>query len=297
MWREGRFVSFSQNFINNPNLIKRLIKQSDISISDIVIEIGAGKGVITKQLCKTCKHVIAIEIDSNLYNQLLNNLKIGNITLINNNILRVNLPKTGYKVFSNIPFNYTSRIMNKLYFQGNPPQSAYLIMQREAGNIYIGYPRETQKSLLLKPFFRIEVFHRFNKTIFRPTPSIDANMLQIKVVKNPILEKGSMLEYFDFVVYGTTQYKNTLKKSLSKIFTHEQFKRLSKDLEFSVEAKPLDLTYIQWVKLYKYYKYAVIDKKKMIVNGSYHKQELLQKHLKKSFRTRNPKILRNSQKT
>ena len=285
MWREDRFIAFSQNFIADPNLVKRLIKQSCISISDIVIDIGAGKGAITKLLSKSCKEVVAIELDRKLYTCLAHDLYEKNITLIHNDILKVGLPRSNYKVFSNIPFNYTSRIMNKLYFRNNPPKCAYLIMQREAAKLYAGLSRETQKSLLLKPFFSIETFHKFRKNDFRPVPSVDINMVKIEKLENPLVDKKDRPEYFDFVVYGTTRYKRNLKKSLSKIFTHEQFKRLSKKLAFDLEAKPLDLKHTQWVALYYYYKDGVESKKKLIVNGAYTRQRILQNRLKKVYRT------------
>lgn len=286
MLRVGGLIPYSQNFISDPNLIKALLKRSDISISDTVIDIGAGKGVVTNQLAVFCKEVIAVEIDNTLFKTLVDCAQKSNVTCINNDILKVNLPRVAYKVFSNIPFNYTSRIMEKLYFQGNSPISAYVIMQEEASNLYLGYPRETQKSLLLKPFFEISAYHNFKKTDFTPKPNVDAVMLYIRKLQQSYIKEECKQEYFDFVVYGTTQYKTTLKKSLSKIFTHEQFKRLSQTIRFSIEAKPLDLSFKQWVALFEYYQRGVANEKKAFVNGSYTKQKTSQAKLKKFYRTR-----------
>jgi len=280
-----KFVSYSQNFITDPNLVKALIKKSNLAISDTVLEIGAGKGIITTELSKACKKVIAVEIDKNLYDFLSSNLKSSNITLINEDILKVNLPNEGFKVFSNIPFNYTSRIIDRLYFENNSPQSAYLIMQKEVGDIYLGLPRETQNALLLKPFFEIKVFYKFNKKDFKPAPFIDIIMLHIDKLEIPLIEETNKDNYFDFVVYGTTQCKTTLKENLSKIFTSEQFKRLAKNLDFSVTTRPLDITYIQWVELFKYYQEFVIEGKKALVKDSYNKQKLEQSKLKKVYKT------------
>lgn len=286
MLRVGGLIPYSQNFISDPNLIKALLKRSDISISDIVIDIGAGKGAITKHLVLQCKEVIAVEIDTELLNLLAKSINNPNVRLINSDILKVNLPSTDYKVFSNIPFNYTSRIMDKVYFQGNSPSSAYILMQHEACSIYLGIPRETQKSLLLKPFFEFSIFHKFCKSDFTPKPQVDCSMLYVKKLLVPHLREELKNEYYDFVVYGTTQYKLTLKKSLSKIFTHEQFTRLSQQIGFPIEAKPLDLSFMHWVKLFNYFHVGVIEQKRILVNGSYQKQRLSQQKLKKFYRTR-----------
>ncbi len=287
MLRVGGLIPYSQNFISDPSLIKRLLKQSDISVSDIVLDIGAGKGVLTQQLIPVSKKVIAIEIDPSLFKCLYSKYSsVPNVQLVNNDFLKISLPHDSFKVFSNIPFNYTSRIMDKLYFQGSTPTSAYIIMQREASNIYLGLPRETQKSLLLKPLFDISIFHSFKKTDFVPTPQVDADMIHIKKLVSPYIEIDSIEKYFDFVVFGTTQYKTTLKKSLSKIFTHEQFKRLATSLEFSLETKPLDLSFKQWVGLFNYYQHGVLETKKILVKNSYLKQKATQQNLKKVYRTR-----------
>jgi len=282
----GGLVSHSQNFISDPNIVKRLIKQSSISNSDVVFDIGAGKGIITKQLAPRCKKVIAVEVDDSLYAKLTRVAQADNTVLLNCDFLTVPLPRLKYKVFANIPFNYTSRIMSKLYFQANPPESAYLVMQKEAANMYLGYPRETQKSLLLKPFFSIEVFHIFRAIDFKPVPSVEAVMLEINRLQNPHLNRTVLQSYFDFVVYGTTRYKTTLKKSLAKIFTHKQFKRLAKHLGFTLDAKFLDITYLQWIGLYNYFEHGVIDKKKGLVLGSYRRQLMAQRRLKKIYRKR-----------
>lgn len=287
MLRVGGLIPYSQNFISDPDLIKRLLKQSDITVSDIVLDIGAGKGVLTQQLLSVCKKVIAVEIDPSLFKCLcLKYPSTPNVQLVNNDFLKISLPHDTFKVFSNIPFNYTSRIMDKLYFQGNTPTSAYIIMQREASNIYLGLPRETQKSLLLKPFFDIDIFHSFKKTDFFPTPQVDADMIYIKRLVKPYIEIDYIEKYYDFIVYGTTQYKTTLKKSLSKIFTHEQFKRLATSLGFPLEAKPLDLSFKQWIELFNYYQHGVLETKKTLVKNSYLKQKVTQQNLKKVYRTR-----------
>ncbi len=283
---ERNTTTYSQNFITDPNLVKKLLSKSNISGNDTVVEIGAGKGIITKELIEYCKEVIAVEIDKNLYTPLQNRIKAKNLTLLNDDILNVTLPENGYNVFSNIPFNYTARIMDKLFFQGNPPQSAYLIMQKEAGDIYTGTPRETQKSLLLKPFFDISVFYKFDRTDFKPTPSVQIDMLSIKKLEQPYINRSEISEYFDFIVYGTIQHKLTLKRNLAKVFTHEQFKRLSQNLGFSYKAKPLDLAHNQWLRLYEYYKTAVIGEKKAAVRGSYNKQLIANTQFKKLTKTR-----------
>ncbi len=287
MQRVDRSLAYSQNFITNPKLIRKILSKSNITRDDLVLEIGAGFGSITKELAATCKEVIAIELDAFLFQKLTHNIsECKNITTINTDFLNFCLPQIPYKVFSNIPFNFTSRIMRKLFFYSNPPSLAYFVIQKEAIHKYMGFPRETQISLLIKPFVEMKIIHTFNKEDFNPCPKVIAVLVEIKTLQYPILSRDSYLNYRDFIVYGTTQGKTTLKKNFKKIFTHEQFKRLAQNLDFNLTAYPLDLAFQQWLELFNFYNLQVIDDKRRLVNGSYLRQHKLQNKLKKVYKTR-----------
>ena len=81
-------ISVSQNFITSKNTIYKLIKKTNISKNDFVIEIGPGKGHITEALCEKSYWVTAIELDRSLYGNLINKFKSkNNVTLINKDFL------------------------------------------------------------------------------------------------------------------------------------------------------------------------------------------------------------------
>lgn len=278
---------YSQNFITDPQLVRDLLNRTDISVADIVVEIGAGKGIITQELAKKCNHVLAVEIDDQLIPVLNQRLSaFSNVTVLNTDFLNVSLPTTNYKVFSNLPFNYTSRIMHKLFYGEHLPESAYLIMQKEAADIYLGLPRETQKSLLIKPIYTVEVFHKLRKHDFKPMPDVEIEMIALKKQLQPMLSKKEYLEYKDFIVYATGRSKLTLKLNLNKLFTGEQFFRLSQNLGFSKDVRPLDLSFDQWLRLFRYYQTGVVAEKKQLVHESFGRHLITQSKYKKMYRTR-----------
>ena len=132
----------SQNFLYNDKLVGQLIGKSNIQKDDIVIEIGPGKGIITKQLVEKCSKVYAIEYDPYLYkklNKMFHN--IDNIEIRHGDFLEFRLPeKQKYKVFSSIPYNITAAILSKLTSSSNPPEDAYLIIQEEAARNMLEAP-------------------------------------------------------------------------------------------------------------------------------------------------------------
>jgi 23S rRNA (adenine-N6)-dimethyltransferase len=282
-------IKYSQNFLKSSNLVKSLIEKSSIKPDDIVYEIGAGLGAITTELAAHCKEVVAVEADNRLYEALKQRFRdVPNIKLVNGDFLVQPLPNEPYKVFSNIPFNITAAIIHKLVEAVNPPKDSYLFVQKEAAKKFVGKPygsQETQLSLLIKPSFQLEVVHQFQSSDFQPVPAIDVVLLRIRQLDKPLVDEANIKDYQDFIVYAFNATKPNLKKGLDKIFTHDQFKRLSRDLSFSLLAKPSELDFNQWLGLFSYYNAGVIDEKKQLVRGATSRLKSQQVKLDKVHRT------------
>lgn len=287
----NRKLSHSQNFLKNQRLVESLVKKSSINSNDIVYEIGPGKGIITIELAKICRQVIAIETDQKLFKDLENKFA-GNdkIKIILHDFLNFNLPKNDYKIFANIPFNLTADIVGKITKLDNPPIDAFLIIQKEAALKFAGQPyyKESQYSLLLKPIFEFKIITKLRKSDFQPQPKVDTVLLQIKKRERPLVEQKQIQLYKDFIVYAFNQWKPTLKQGLGKIFSGIQYNKLSHNLNFYKDSKPTDLNFEQWIGIFNYFLIGVSEEKKRIVFGSEKKLKKQQSKLQKIHRTRKP---------
>lgn len=262
-------TKLSQNFLKDETLVSILITAGGITKEDVVYDIGAGKGVITKELAQKCKKVVAVEVDLQLYEALQNDLKnYQNIELLNQDFLKIRLPDSKYKVFSNIPFNITSDIVNKLVFAQNPPESTHLVMQKEAVLRFMGEGEGTMISLLIKPFFDLKVEHVFSKADFSPAPSVDTVLFSITKKTTPLVALKDVEEYKNFIIYTLNQQKPSLKIRLNKIFSSNQFYKLSKDLGFNLEVTAQNLNLEQWIGLFKYYLIGVGPTKKELTQDA-----------------------------
>lgn len=282
-------VIYSQNLITDPSLVANLIEKASINKDDFVLEVGPGTGIITAELAKRCQKVIAVEIDKEFVNRLRTKFHLTpNIEIHQANFLFYSLPKTDYKVFSNIPFNITAAIIKKLTEAKNPPLDIFLFVQDDAAKKFVGAPiaKETQFSLLIKPSFELLVVHQFNRSDFRPIPKVDIVLLRIKKRLLPILKPEDLQLYKDFIVYSFNIWKPTLQEGLKNIFTKLQFLRLAKDLDFSVTAKPTDLNFSQWLGLFNFFAKQTDTCKKLLVKGAESKLKNQQAKLTKIHRTR-----------
>ncbi|NCO32095.1 23S ribosomal RNA methyltransferase Erm [bacterium] len=282
-------IKYSQNFLKSPNLVKKLLNEAIIGVNDIVYEIGPGKGIITEELARRCSRVIAIEIDKNLFKNLIQKFKSNpKIKIILGDFLKYRLPLKGnYKVFTAIPYNITTQIVQKLTNNSNPPQDIYLIIQKEAAIRFAGFPYGEEKlySLLLKPLFEIKILHYLKRIDFYPVPKVDSVLLRIKK-REELISKENIQLYKDFIIYGFSRWGPNLFKSFKHIFTYKQFKRLANDLGFNKTAKPRDLIFEQWLKLFEFFLTNVIPEKREIVKGWGKRLETQQSHLQKIHRTR-----------
>ena len=283
-------IKFSQNFTVNDSLISDLIKQSSINPEDLVYEIGPGTGVITLELARASGRVVAIEIDKNLYDKLkIKFANSSNVEIRYGDFMANLLPKQPYKVFSNIPFNITAPIIKRLTEAEYPPEDSYLFVQNESADKFCGVSKETQASLLLKPWFDLSIVYRFKKNDFRPIPNVDIVLLRIQKRNEPLVALNDAQLFKDFVVYSFNQWKPTLKEGLKGIFSDIQYTRLSNDLKFSTKSKPTDLTFSQWLGLFNFFIKRTDLSKRAIVSGAENKLKAQQSKLDKIHRTRTDK--------
>ena len=168
-------IEHSQNFLHSKKLVSELLDKTNLNDDDTVIEIGPGKGIITEELSKKCKRIIAIEYDNKLSASLKETFsEDSKIQIIEQDFLKYKLPNSGeYKICANIPFNLTADIMKKVLEFENSPTDIYFIMQYEAFLKYAGQPyySESMRSLLYKPWYFSELIHEFKPTDFRPAPN------------------------------------------------------------------------------------------------------------------------------
>ncbi len=281
----GMQISHSQNFTQNSQLLDELVKKSHITSTDLVVDIGAGHGEITRVLANHCRAVVAIEKDQKLYNQLRQDFAgQQNVTILNLDVLDYRFPTTPYKVFSNIPFNLTSDIVRLLSSQPNLATDIFLFAQKEAANQFCGLPKESLKSLLLKPVYFPSVTYRFRRTDFRPVPRVDVVLLRFEKRATPLVD--NIKEWRDFVVYVISQTQPNIISTLKRIVTVAQLSTITSRFGISKHDKPTNLTFDQWLGLYNFFSQSSDIDNRRFVNGSYTKLLRQQQSLSKIHRTR-----------
>jgi 23S rRNA (adenine-N6)-dimethyltransferase len=281
-------ILYSQNYLTDERLVATLIEKSSLGSGDIVYEIGPGKGILTRQLARICKQVIAIEKEARLAAWLRQKFACQpEVTIRMGDCLQDRLPNEPFKVFANIPFNITSAIVTRLTTTARPPEDAYLIMQREAAEMYLGKPNEILRTVLLKPWFEVEVMHRFRRRDFTPAPRVDVVLLRLRKRGPPLVSLKRRQCFRDFVVYSFTAWKPSLRHTYKGIFTRPQLKHIQAGSGINLDGSPTSLTFDQWLILFNYLIEAGSTSALCRISGSEKRLIRQQRRLQKIHRTRN----------
>ena len=253
MKKDSRKLSHSQNFLWNHEFVRSLIDKTDIGSSDLVVEIGPGKGIITRTLAKRAGRVIGVEFDSELAAELKNQfLNYPSVEIVKTNFLTWDLPREPYKDFANLPFNMTADIVNKLLTGQNSPETTYLVMQDKAAERFIGQPvgPNSQVSILLKPFYDMDIITRIERGQFEPRPNVDAVLARFEKRSLSKVNPRVRQLYRDFVIYGFNQWQPGIIDAFRKIFSRGQLKIMARNLGIS-GLKPSELKVEHWLEMFE----------------------------------------------
>jgi len=196
-----RNFHLDQNFLRSPKLALFLIGHSNIKKRDLVIDIGAGSGVITSALAKRCRKVIAVEKDTETAKRLRENLarqNITNVEVFEGDFREMKLPDEPYKVFANPPFSLSAEVFYKLLSLENldgkickkegeaprRPEAIYLILQKQLALKLIITERHytSQLGRLLTEDYATKIRLPLKPTDFTPPPKVPTVLFEAKKI-------------------------------------------------------------------------------------------------------------------
>lgn len=241
-------LSISQNFLTSRKTVDRLLTLARLSGSDTVVEIGAGKGHLTRALSGRCGKVLAWELDAALADKLKQTFCDNPaVRIIHQDFLKASLPRGPYKVFANIPFSLTTAIVKKLTQGPSFPDELFLIMEKGAAKRFLGLPKENAHSLAIKPLFDAEIVYYFAREEFHPAPRVDVVMVRLTKKQQPDVALSRLNAYRAFIERGLRDGVCGRGSALSYAQANKALRLEGlKDLRESAE-----MLYVQWLCLFR----------------------------------------------
>ncbi len=222
-----------QNFLVDKNMQKKIVSACEISPDDIVLEIGAGRGELTRLIARECERVFALEKDSYLCPILENNLiDFPRIKIINQDILKFNISRyfrgtAQIKVIGNLPYNITTPIIVHLLKFRDKIREIFITIQKEfAQRVVASYGNSDWSafSCFLQYYTVPKMLFLIKKTCFRPQPKVDSALVKLTPNEKLPLDASEQRQLFKIIRSSFQQRRKTLRNALSGVISS---KRLS----------------------------------------------------------------------
>lgn len=220
--------ALGQNFLINPAVCPEMAEEAVTSENDGVIEIGAGVGVLTAELCKRAKKVVSIELDKRLLPVLDETLaEFDNFEVVNEDILKVDLHELIKEKFSdcenvsvcaNLPYYITSPVIMKLLEDKLPIKQIIVMVQREAADRLtapVGSRESGAITVAVNYYAKAEKLFNVSKGSFVPSPKVDSAVIRLSIYDKPPIETKDEELFFRTVKAMFMQRRKTALNSVS----------------------------------------------------------------------------------
>jgi len=237
-----------QSFLIDINVINRIVHAANISQEDIVVEIGAGIGVLTENIAKKAKRVIAVEIDRNLVEVLKDKLGLyNNVEVYCGDILKFDFNSISethsskIKIIGNVPYNISSPLIFRL-LSFRPVISDFMLMlQKEIVQRLVSVPNNKiygVPSVILQMFASAEIIFNVPSTCFYPQPKVESAMIKGTFREKPFVYLQDEIFFTGLVKAAFAQRRKMLINNLKNAKSLEGLS--DADLKEALDAAGID---------------------------------------------------------
>jgi 16S rRNA (adenine1518-N6/adenine1519-N6)-dimethyltransferase len=263
--RPKRKPKLGQNFLVDAGAARRIVDAlGDISNS-VVLEIGPGRGALTKMLAQRAGHLIATELDRDLARRLQQEFRDrANVQVVERNFLTASIPdllssipeheSTHVKVVGNIPYYITSDILLRLFEQYEHIETIVLMVQKEVADRLVAEPQSRDYGLLTvttRLFTDVERLFTLPPTAFSPPPQVHSSVLRLRVAPKSERLGVATHEFINFCKLAFGQKRKTLFNNLRGRYEESSIKTALQRLEVHASARAEELSLNTLADVYK----------------------------------------------
>ncbi|MFA6309021.1 MAG: 16S rRNA (adenine(1518)-N(6)/adenine(1519)-N(6))-dimethyltransferase RsmA [Clostridia bacterium] len=225
--------SLGQNFLNDRDVVMKIIDSGDIEKNDLIVEIGSGTGTMTEEIAGRAREVIAVEIDKHLIPSLTENLKeVKNVTILNEDILKIDISKMLeiyrspadsdekpliVKVMANLPYYITTPIIMKLLEDKLGINKMVFMVQKEVADRMIAKPGKKDYgalSVAVQYYSKPQKMFDVPPSCFIPQPKVDSTVIVLDVYDTPPYDIKNVKLFFRIIKASFAQRRKTLVNAL-----------------------------------------------------------------------------------
>ncbi|MEY2968001.1 MAG: rRNA ((1518)-N(6)/adenine(1519)-N(6))-dimethyltransferase RsmA [Actinomycetota bacterium] len=255
--------TLGQNFVVDPNTVRRIARLAGVSTGDVVVEIGAGLGSLTSALAETGAHVIAVEVDRGIVPVLREQMSAHSNVVVHeadamhldwhafiaDENTRLGRARDGaVTVVANLPYNIATPLVADILDDVPEVHGMLVMVQSEVGERFcatVGEDAYGAVSVKVAYWARAEIVGNVPPTVFLPRPKVDSALVRITRHDTPAADVADAEELFSLVRAGFAKRRKMLRSALAGVVDAAQFERAGVD----PTARAEQLTLADWARL------------------------------------------------
>lgn len=213
--------AFGQNFLVDHSVLLGIIEAAEIRSEDQVLEPGAGTGVLTRELAKCARRVVAVELEREMLPLLSETTRnYANVEIIQRNLLYVEPEEVfgaeAYKLVANLPYYITAPTFRHFLESSNPPRLFVVMVQHEVAKRIVAEPGDLSLLGVSIQFYgKPKIIAQVPARAFYPAPKVDSAILRIDLKDEVPLTPEQRNSFFRMVQAGFSERRKQLHNSLA----------------------------------------------------------------------------------
>ncbi len=248
---------WGQHFLNDPNIIRKIVKSAEIQPGEHVWEIGPGKGVLTDEILNYNPQLTIFEIDPFLIPYLQERyqdvLKSGKAELIHKDVMKTNwsdyIGSDKIKIVANLPYQITSPLMFKIVDYIEHFESVTIMIQKEVADRIAAKARTKDYgnlTIMLNYFFNIEKISKVPPHLFTPAPKVHSTVIRL-TPRDDSPEVTNINDFKRVVRCAFSNRRKMLRRNFRDIMTSQQIDHISNNFDLSRRGETLSEAEFIWL--------------------------------------------------
>jgi 16S rRNA (adenine1518-N6/adenine1519-N6)-dimethyltransferase len=254
--------AFGQNFLVDRAVLMRIVQAAEIVPDDTILEVGAGTGVLTRELAKRARRVLAVELERNMLELLEETTgDFPNVELVARNLLYLDpaqvFGQEQYKLVANLPYYITAPTFRHFLESANPPRLIVVMVQYEVAQRIVAEPGDLSLLGISVQFYgRPKIIAHVPARAFYPAPKVDSAILRVDVndaesAPHKALTQAERDTFFRVVQAGFSEKRKQLHNALAHglHYKDERVREMLKVVGIDASRRAETLSIEEWLHI------------------------------------------------
>jgi 16S rRNA (adenine1518-N6/adenine1519-N6)-dimethyltransferase len=259
MTKKGKRKALGQHYLHNRAILRRIVRVIGPQPEETILEIGAGKGILTFALAERKANIIAVEKDVSLVPHLRKK-DFPNLTIIEEDILKVRfkdlLPTKEAKVVGNLPYSISSPILFKVLAEKDSISSCVFLLQKEFAHRLCAQPgskKYAPLSIIFQNFFTTRLHFQVSASSFSPPPEVESALVSLKKRPAPLFQIAQQELFLQFLRGTFRHRRKKLSNNLKRLhFPDPLIKSVLQTCGIDKNLRPEDVSLSQFIELFNH---------------------------------------------